>query len=303
MFYDDNTCSTISCKRHKLNGTDNHKIKFLQDRVNQDLQESIRYKLKKPTTIEQENVFARLNKRSHSVLEAFKYFGIAEDALVVITPVKNNEITFSSSVFFSDNYLEHINKNVLNLEGEQLDWLSHYKKGNTFDLPQLINDDFFSAIKLTFQHGMYLSSMKLLMSCIDSIGYIEFGHLPKGKGNVFKNWLEEYADLKKINITPSELWELRNGILHMSNLESQSIKSGKVRCISFFVGQNKEPFFAETENVYYFNFIDLIKVYSEALSNWIQSYNEIEDKFLDFIQRYDKTVSDNRLFYQKVSNQ
>ena len=295
MFYTDNICYEVGCVRHQLIGTDDKKIKYLKDNVDIDFKKCSRYKLSSPITKEQENASHRLNKRSKAVLEIFKKFGIPDHALVIITPILNNEVFFDCSVEYGKNILEEV-KTQMNIKGRQIDWLTHYTNNNQIDIPRLINDDYFAAIKLTFQNGMYLSSMKLLMSCIDSIGYIEYD-----SHNCFKEWLTEYAKLEQIGITAEELWELRNGILHMSNLDSKRVGSGKVRRISFFVADNKTSFFAETESVYYFNFKELITVYAEALEIWINSYNQFPDKFLTFIERYDKTVSDNRLFYIEKS--
>lgn len=291
MFYADDVCYEIGAVNHKLVGNDDKKIKHLKDNVNSDLKKCKRITLSVPITKDEENASHRLNKRSKAVLESFRKFGISEDALIVITPVVNNEVRFDCSLKYGLNFLEEL-RTQMGIEGNQIDWLTHYTTDEGIDIPRLINDDFFAAIRLTFQHGMYLSSMKLLMSCIDSIGYVEFGSL-----NSFKEWLNQYADLKKLGITADELWEMRNGILHMSNLESKKIMQGKIRRISFFVAEDKASFFHDTENVYYFNFKELINVYAEALKIWINSYNETPDKFLTFITRYDKTVSDNRLFF------
>lgn len=295
MFYTDDVCYEIGAVNHKLIGSDDKKIKYLKDNLDKDLKNCKRITLSFPITQEEENASHRLNKRSKAVLESFRKFGISEDALIVITPVVNNEILFDCSLKYGLNFLEELRKQM-GIEGNQIDWLTHYTTDEGVDIPRLINDDYFAAIRLTFQHGMYLSSMKLLMSCIDSIGYIEFG-----SHNSFKEWLNQYAQLEKLGITAEELWEMRNGILHMSNLESKKIIQGKVRRISFFVADNKASFFHETEHVYYFNFKELINVYADALKVWMSSYNEIPDKFLTFITRYDKTVSDNRLFFIKNS--
>lgn len=296
MFYTNDVCYEIGVVNHKLIGTDNKKIKYLQDNVTNDSMKCNRYMLSSPITREEENISHRLNKRSKAVLETFKKFGISEDSLVVITPIVDNKVFFDCSIEYGANFLEKLQKQM-GIKGNQIDWLAHYNTSEGIDISSLINDDYFAAIRLTFQNRMYLSSMKLLMSCIDSIGYIEFG-----SRTCFKEWLNEYANLERLGITADELWEMRNSILHMSNLDSQKIVSGKVRRISFFVADNKASFFHETESVYYFNFKELIDVYADALKIWINSYNEVEDKFLTFIAKYDQTVSDNRLFFAKKSD-
>lgn len=296
MFYTNEVCYEIGVVSHKLIGSDNKKINYLKDRVNEDFKICKRFTLSSPITKDEENASHRLNKRSRAVLESFRKFGIPEDALIVITPIVNDEVFFDCSVKFGLNFLTELRKQM-DIKGNQIDWLTHYTTDEGIDISRLINDDYFAAIRLTFQNGMYLSSMKLLMSCIDSIGYIEFG-----SHTCFKDWLNKYARLERLGITADELWEMRNGILHMSNLESKKIINGVVRRISFFVADNKASFFHETENVHYFNFKELINVYADALQLWISSYNDTPDKFLTFITRYDKTVSDNRLFFVNKSD-
>ena len=43
----------------------------------------------------------------------------------------------------------------------------------------------------------------------------------------FSRWLDEYCDLQSIRLTSAELWELRNSMIHMTNLESRKVRSGK----------------------------------------------------------------------------
>lgn len=52
------------------------------------------------------------------------------------------------------------------------DSLIKYTSDEGIDLPQLIHDDFFLAIKLTFIAGLHVSAAKMLVSCIDSVAYI-----------------------------------------------------------------------------------------------------------------------------------
>jgi hypothetical protein len=171
------------------------------------------------------------------------------------------------------------------------DWLIKYAEGNSINLPALINDDYFLAIKLTYNAKHYVSSMKLLLSALDSLAYIEYGDAT-GKQTIFENWLGTYADLKPLSITPQELWELRNGLLHMSNLHSRKVNKGDVRQISFHVG--RKPFF-ERDGIHFFSFYGLIVALQHALGKWLASYNADREKMVAFVDRYDKTISDSRL--------
>lgn len=293
MFYEDMVCHEIACKSYRMSGNDAKKSKFLQDNLNDHIN-ATRYKLSKPTSLQEENSYNRLNKRSKSTLEIFKKYGISESSLVLITPIEHNNPRIDVTSEYGKHSIQHIKESLGIPKGTQIDWLENYMKEDTFDIGQLIHDDFFKAINLTFQNKMYVSSMKLLLSCIDSIGYIEYG-----KNQSFILWLNEYADLEKIGITSNELWELRNSLLHMSNINSYKVEQQKIKRISFFIGKNKESFFSEPDQTYFFNFTDFINIYADALGKWVNSYNIEPDKFLIFIERYDLTISDYRVSYEK----
>jgi hypothetical protein len=293
MFYDGDVCKEVGYKASKLIGDDNKKINFLRKNIENDLNNCSRFKLSKEITRDEVYAWSRLNENSPAIIEAFRKFGIFDSSLKVITPVVNGEIFYDVSIPYGKNTLEE-SKKQMNIEGEQKDWLIHYTNENGIDISQLIHDDYFEAIKLTYNNKMYVSSMKLLVSCIDSIAYIEFG-----TGSPFKEWLKVYADLDTLGITPDELWELRNSLLHMTNLNSRQVMQNKIRRISFFAASDENSFFHEVEKTYYFNLYGLIKVYAAALGRWIESYNEDRDKFAKFVERYDQTISDSRISYVK----
>lgn len=54
------------------------------------------------------------------------------------------------------------------------DYLESYTTSNGFDMPKLLNDDYFNAIKLLFNSDYYVSCIKLIVSFIDTVSYIEF---------------------------------------------------------------------------------------------------------------------------------
>lgn len=172
------------------------------------------------------------------------------------------------------------------------DWLLKYRDGDALDLPKLIHDDYFLAIKLTFNAKHFVSSLKLLLSCIDSISYIEFGDQ---RTPSFIDWLRRYADLTTVGVTPEELWELRNGVLHMTNLSSRQVSRKKVRRVSIRIGREDE---IDADGIYYFNFHALIEAVASALQRWLSSYNEEPSKFATFVERYDETISDSRLLWR-----
>lgn len=298
LFYMDNKCSEASCVSHKLLGNDSSKEIYLKSNLEKDLLEGKKIKLDTILTLEEENAWSRQGLRSPLVLEVFRKFGISETSLVLITPVENGKIKIDVSIEYGKDTLMQI-KNQTGDTGRQIDWLTHYTNSEGIDISQLIHDDYFKAIKLTFNSQLYVSSMKLLLSCIDSVAYIEYGEKNK---NPFIDWLDKYAKLNKIDITSEELWELRNGLLHMTNTDSRRVRKNDIRRISFFVNNKQEAFYDETMSTYFFNFYDLINIYADALGNWIESYNQDRDKFAKFVERYDRTVSDSRAYYREKAS-
>ena len=111
----------------------------------------------------------------------------------------------------------------------------------------------------------------------------------------FINWLNTYADLKPLGITADELWELRNGLLHMTNINAAKVRDKKVRRVSFRVGILTEP--EQQTEIFYFEFLALIQAFADAQAKWTETYNIDREKFVTFVERYDETVSDSRLAF------
>lgn len=104
-----------------------------------------------------------------------------------------------------------------------IDYIGTFFTDEGFDFTGLLNADFFEPIRILFRAEHYVSATKLLVVAIDSVAYVEFGD---GERNPFVAWLYRYANLGPIGVTPEELWEQRNSLLHMSNLDSRKVKKG-----------------------------------------------------------------------------
>lgn len=292
--YEDETCASINYFVHRAKARDTSVFKFLKRRVEKDYKSSKRFPIRKSFTRGEYNAKARLGTSSEFLEELWRTLREpSARPLIVITPVINGKIHF--------NYTGHANM-PLNLndvskeigDGSQgVDWLTKYTNEGGINMPQLIHDDYFKAIKLTFNAGLCVSSMKLLLSCIDSISYVEFGD--DRSSNSFTRWLTTYADLTKIGITPEELWELRNGLLHMTNINSNKVRKKKVRQISFLVGQTSTMSHVGPDGTYFFEYYGLIEAFSEACERWLKTYNVNREKFATFVERYDETISDSRV--------
>jgi hypothetical protein len=289
LMYEDHLCKSIRYMPHSVDLDDAAAIRFLQGRVRIDLNAAQVIQLTKPFTVEEFTARCRLGHGHHLYDEVFMVLRAGQQPLSVVTPVVNSvpQIEFASEIGDPDIYLcEDMTPGI-----KMDDWLIKYTEGNTINLPALINDDYFLAIKLTYNAKHYVSSMKLLLSALDSLAYIEYGDA-NGKQTIFERWLASYADLTPLGITPQELWELRNGLLHMSNLQSRQVNKRTVRQISFHVGS--KPFY-ERDGIHFFSFYGLIKALQRGLGKWLTSYNVDREKMVSFVDRYDRTISDSRL--------
>jgi hypothetical protein len=286
LMWEGNVCSAIRYATHEVEMDDDAAVTFLQSRVQADLHASKKFKLDTRFTMDEYNSRTRLGQGHLLYDPVFIALGAGEQPLYVATQVVDNipQVRFSSAIGDPNIYLRDDMTDGVSMS----DWLIKYTKGNTIDLSQLINDDYFLAIKLTFNAKLYVSSMKLLLSAIDSIAYIEYGD----KQGIFEKWLTTYADISHLGITPKELWEMRNGLLHMTNLNSREVSKKKVRQISFSVGTKD---FHEHDGIHCFSFYGLINAYGAALVKWLETYNSDTEKRVDFVDRYDKTISDSRL--------
>lgn len=173
-----------------------------------------------------------------------------------------------------------------------VDYFGKYFTSQAFDFPGLIDDDFMQPIRLLFQNKHYISATKLLVVFIDSIGYIEYG---EAESNPFIRWLSTYADLSQVGVTPEELWEHRNSLLHMSNLDSRKVVSGKVKRLMSYVGVLPEGISSETSEAKYYSLQELIFAVAGGCGEWFKSYNSDRHKIVEFVKRYDLITSDARM--------
>ena len=171
------------------------------------------------------------------------------------------------------------------------DYLVHYTSGNIFRFTDLIHDDYFKAIRTLFNAKLYVSCSKLLMSCVDTLAFVEHGDVP---GN-FAKWVDTYVDLTPHGISTEELWEFRNSILHMTNLASRKVVAGRVSPIMPYVGGPETMSATVLNGLKPFNLFGLIKACGNAIEKWVEAYEADRNKMLKFIERYDSTISDSRM--------
>ncbi len=183
-------------------------------------------------------------------------------------------------------------KNGSVMSSHGLDYLETYMAEGGLDLNRLLRDDFLDAIKILWNAKKYVSALKLLFCMVDSLAYIDSGN----DRDSFTKWLDRYCDLDKLGATSQELWELRNSLVHMTNLESRKVSSGKAKRLFPYVAPVNDglPFDDETGKSFH-SALFLLDVLPNGIVSWIRSYNENPDKWSTFFERYDYVVSDVRV--------
>ncbi|PTV96024.1 hypothetical protein C8J27_103355 [Rhodobacter aestuarii] len=275
---------------HKRSGSDAEKTDFLRSQITTDLLRARRYDLPRQFTPEQWRAQLRINGAEPlldpivAVLNAPR-----RSFLYCLTPVLDGVPLWDQ--VSGPGPLRGEDVTDFGREGHMPDYLVEYTDGPVFHFDRLINDDFFDAIRVLFNAGHYVSASKLLMSCIDTLAFVEFGDV---RGN-FADWLSRYCDLSLVGLTPEELWEYRNAVLHMTSLDSRRVIKGEVARIAPYIAERgtKPPLKGDTEKP--FNLLDLIDAIALGICSWGASFNSSPEKVVDFIARYDVTISDKRL--------
>ena len=210
---------------------------------------------------------------------------------VVYTPIAENKPQFTSTIHANPIVNPEINSK--DFGGTiTLDWLPAYTNDAGLNIHDLLHDDFTEAIKLLYKHEHYVAAMKLVVSFIDTLAYLEYGDVAKN----FDNWLSTFANLTPVGITTEELWELRNSLLHMTNPMSRKVLSGKVTRLYFHAGTDTKDVLIDNDiGTKMFSFSALYDALIEAVERWVKSFSGNLSKQLVFIERYDTVMSEGRL--------
>jgi hypothetical protein len=304
LFIQNDIIDELGAVIYEKSGADEEKIAFLQRQVDADSGKAERfpvpkrYSIKNPGTNKWESALhyedfrrlARMGCEFEVFREVFQALNIPSTPLVCVTPIVEGKPRI-------DRFEPIDNQTGWDLEKVRViqrtalpDYLTVYLTEDGFDIPQLLHDDYFGAIKLLYDNKHYVSAMKLLLSFVDTIAYLEYGDISRN----FQKWLDNYANLSMVGITPSELWELRNSLLHMTNLDSRKVHQGKVRRLKFYVGTFPSGLPSESDTAKFFSLMSLIEVVAEAVEQWCKSFNDDSSKLEAFFDRYDRVVSDAR---------
>ncbi|MBY3389201.1 hypothetical protein [Rhizobium laguerreae] len=288
VYFDQGVARQYGARHHRLAGDDEAKLRHLRANIETDHAKAKRFDFGRTFTPEEWIAAQRFSEVTRYFEEAFSNYRAPRAVVYCMTPVVDGVPTFDEQVStgpFRGDVVTQIEG-----RGSVPDYLVTYVRENTFHLAELLNDDYFKAIKLLFNAGHHVSSAKLLMSCVDTLAFVEHGDR---RGN-FTDWLDAYVDLAPIGITAVEVWEFRNSILHMTNLASRQVLAGKVSSISPYIGSAHTMPRLDPRLPKPFNLYRLMLAVGGGAGKWAQTYADTE-KMLKFIERYDTTISDGRV--------
>lgn len=298
---DNQIITKIGYTSHQCDGTDDEKIKYLQERVSNDFSNLSFINVPSKFLIKDENEKNNIgiNLESFNILihnatitvlfeEIFQKFQAGKNPLFVMTMVVDGQIKIEGTELLKSEPIAPFTHSII--EKIPRHYFEDYIDEDGLHLDKLMNDDFFNAIRLLFSNEYYTSSLKLLMSAIDTVSFLEFGDI---SGN-FKNWINLYCDFSQLNITSEELWEFRNSLLHMTNSNSRKVNQKKVSRLTFYVSNVDIKDRTSDGETKYFNLHSLIFVVSKGFENWGNSFIIEKNKFEVFFERYDLIISDSR---------
>ena len=274
--------SSIGVQEHQASGSYDELTTFLRDHVATDHQVATCIEFDGPEQLSVFEMATRLDALEHV---APKLVEIVGDAIYCITHVIDG-------VPRADQVAHAPPHDVMP------DYLRIYWKTQGFDFTELIEDDYLSAIKILWNQEKYISSLKLACSLVDTLGYVEFGDA----GNVFVKWLDTYCDFTPMGVTTVEFWELRNSLLHMSNLDSRRVQRGEVKRLIPVLHQADQEFpINPTQNEGYFHMSRFFaQVLPKGIVRWVRACTADNEKFLMFVKRYDLVVSESRMMRIEV---
>jgi len=302
----------ITC--HSVNGDDKEKMLFLQKNAAQDIEKAVKYPFptalvetscdlgeKKEVTLEMVSYISRTGQELLLFEHVFQEMNAPHHPLYCLAVVEDGNLRNDGGLMnvSSDGNDDLIVYKGFNANISKVDYLSRYSTSKGLNITELLGDDFLDAIKLLYEHGHYVSAMKLILSFLDTLSYVEFGDV---SGSCEK-WIATYLDLEKVGVTASQIWQLRNGLLHMTNPHSRCVLSGKETPLCFYVYSDSRAVIKERDgSASMFSFEALYYEIMDGVGRWVSTYKGSFEKQLTFIERYDLILSEGRVSQMSSSN-
>lgn len=288
VYFNNGVAHEYGVRHRRVRGNDQAKMAALADAVATDHPLAQRFRLPRTFTPGEWAAQQRLGVDLGLFEEGIAHYRAGAEPLYCVTSIVDGVPRAEIRTHLGPHQGDRVGEGM---PGTMPDWLVVYTEGDKFRFDKLINDDYFAAIRLLFNARHIASTSKLLMSCIDTLAFVEFGD---ERGN-FVKWLATYAELTSVGVTAEELWEFRNSIVHMTNLSSRAVLAGKAASLSPYIGSDALVQAAPASDLKPFNLYALIVAVAGGVGHWAESYNRDRSKFEKFVERYDTIVSDSRI--------
>ena len=161
-----------------------------------------RFPLKVKLPFDDFNASTRVGTHLQWFEQIFELENARPDPLVLITNIVDGAPRIDMLTDNGPFSYDSIQGTNLSGPGIMPDYLTKYMTAEGFDIPRLINDDYFLAMKLVFNAKHYISFAKLLLIYIDTIGFVEYGDSVAGQafklrcapriGQLIKVWYNRY---------------------------------------------------------------------------------------------------------------
>ncbi len=276
LFGDEEEINAWGYCLYEVSGTDDEIVATLSARVETDHPHSVRTPLSAPLAAIEAFGLMRTEQIQRQVID---FLSLPDNTPYVITPI-------ISGVPRDSETLHTIGSKAVP------DFLKIYMTESGLDMNRLLDDDFLDAIRLLWNDKRYISALKLIFPYIDTLAFLEFG---EGK-SYFVEWLDTYCDMRYLGVTSSELWQLRNSVVHMTNTISKRVAAGRENQLNVLITHPDVdvPEFSDGMKSLHLSRL-LLRVLPNGLKEWADSYRGDSIRQYELILRYDTILSDVRL--------
>lgn len=163
-FVNSGSITHAAIRTHHADGSDRDKAEWLRSPVASDLAEATPVPLPKPITHDAFMAMQRFGRHLEVFDPLFQAAGAPREPFCCVTAIVDGRPAVNICTDHSPLTAQIMQSRDAPTHSNVEDWLTKYATGRGFDLPRLLNDDYFQAIRLLFNAQQYVSCMKLLVT-------------------------------------------------------------------------------------------------------------------------------------------
>ncbi len=171
IYFNEGIAIEYGMRHHRVGGSDSDKVTLLLARIEQDHPIARRFRLPRAFKPDEWLAAFRHSGDLGYFEEAFRLFRAPAVPVFCVTSIVDGTIMVDRQIgtepFRGDMVTAREGR------GAMRDYLVHYTTENTLRFTELINGDYFKAIRTLFNAELYVSCAKLLMSCVDTLSFVE----------------------------------------------------------------------------------------------------------------------------------